>query len=381
MATPKKFNSLNVRNDLKESYDTSLNIHNYEFEWTISEFEFVCRNVKVIRSEVFSTKNFKDGKWIISLEPTELKPNNKNFFKIHLFFYDANFKIDNKLLNVQISFQRKVDHNTFVSVKSFDTENADRGGNTISWKTSGSDLHQAFINSVPMNYKTSLHYLETIPENVLIKCKIIVVAPGTTIRYRSLIDIEKCNELIANIKSLLHDEDLKDVVFKIEDEEFTAHKIILASRSSVFAAMFKNKMTEELTSIVEIDDIRSSIFQQMLNFIYTDQVENLEESALELIDVAEKYQLENLKSMCINSLHDNLSLTTVSKTLEVADLYSIENLKNECFYLISERKYDIIETKEFQELMLSRPSLWIEILNMKETENSHSFRYKSYELR
>ncbi|XP_043479824.1 speckle-type POZ protein-like [Leptopilina heterotoma] len=373
MATSRKFISLYSEDNYKESHDTFLNIHNYEFEWTINNFEFVCRNIRVIRSEVFSTKNFKDGKWIIVLEPTELIEDNNDCFKIHLLFYDAKFKIDKKLLNAQISFQRKVDSKTFQNVKLFDTENAYRGENKISWTTSGSDLLKAFIYSVS--------YADAIPHNVIIKCKINIVASGTTIRQLSLIDIEKCNGLVESNKNFLDNDEFKDVTFNVENQKFTAHKIFLASRSPVFAAMFKNKMSEGLTSIVEIDDIKPAIFQKMMNFIYTDRVENLEESAVEFLYVAEKYQLEKLKSMCINSLHDNLSLTTVSKTLEVADLYSIENLKNECFYFISERKYDIIETKEFQELMLTRPNLWVEILNTKETEKSSSFRYKSYELR
>ncbi|XP_043479842.1 protein roadkill-like [Leptopilina heterotoma] len=173
-----------------------------------------------------------------------------------------------------------------------------------------------------------------------------------------------------SMKSLQDNEEFKDVTFNVEDKKFTAHKIILANRSTVFAAMFKNKMTEELTSVVEIDDTKSAIFQQMLNFIYTDQVENLEESAVELLYVAEKYQLEKLKNLSINSLNDKLSLKTVIKTLEVAELYSIELLKHECLYFMSERKYDIIETKEFQEFILGRPGLWTEILNIKKQVHS-----------
>ncbi|XP_043479828.1 speckle-type POZ protein-like [Leptopilina heterotoma] len=382
MATSKKLIPLNVGNDIKETHETILNIHNYEFEWRISEFEFVCNNVKVIKSDVFSTKDFKDGKWIIILEPTELIENNKDFFKIHLMFYDTKFKRDKTLLNVRLTFKEdSCEYITLIYDGSFDTKNSEEGGRKISWHISGSEMLQTFIDRTPKNSQTPSYSLETILSKVLIKCRINVIAPGTTIRHGSLIDIEKCNGLIQNMKSLQDNEEFKDVTFNVEDQKFTAHKIILASRSPVFAAMFKNKMTEGLTSIVEIDDIKPAIFQKMMNFIYTDRVENLEESAVELIYVAEKYQLEKLKNLCINSLNDKLSINTVIKTLEVAELYSIDLLKNECLSFISERKYDIIETKEFQELMLTHPNLWVEILNVKETEKSQSFRYKSYELR
>ncbi|XP_043479833.1 speckle-type POZ protein-like [Leptopilina heterotoma] len=364
----------------EENYSSTLNAFKYNFTWTINDFEFVCKNVKVIRSKEFSTNNFSDCKWLITMEPTELIRDNKDVFKIN-FHYHADL-MDEKLLNVQISFKRQVDLHSFEIFKTFENENGERGENIISWKISGSDLYEDCVYSTPEEDELSilLDRLEpTVPYCINVICNIDVVFPDETIFQKPLIDIGNCIGLIESNKNFLDNEEFKDVTFNVEDQKFTAHKIILASRSPVFAAMFKNKMTEGLTSVVEIDDTKPAIFQQMLNFIYTDRVENLEESAFELLYVAEKYQLEKLKILSINSLNDKLSINTVIKTLEVAELYSIENLKNECLKFINDNRYEIIETKEFQKLLLDRPNLSIDILKINETRGSECC--KSYELR
>ncbi|XP_051169294.1 speckle-type POZ protein-like [Leptopilina boulardi] len=185
-----------------------------------------------------------------------------------------------------------------------------------------------------------------------------------------LSDSLKCNDLVENIASLLDDENFKDVTFKIEKQELTAHKAILANQSPVFAAMFNNKMNEQLTSEVEINDIKPEVFQKMLQFIYCDQVDNLDESALELYYVADKYQLEKLKIMCIKSLQDNLSSETVVNTLDVADLYSISKLKNKCLNFLN-KECEIMNTIEFKQLVQERPHLCIELVKVEKVSDEN----------
>ncbi|XP_043479841.1 speckle-type POZ protein-like [Leptopilina heterotoma] len=331
--------------DHKDSFTSKLKFYNYEFQWRIENFAFLCKTMKKITSKKFKS-NHSEGYYFIEFDLTELTEGDKDPFVIRFICADD----IRQFINFKIEISNCLEKS---KLKSLHTFNKTIRPEQLSIKVS--ELLSASENKE----------LNTI----LLKCEFTVFVPNTNAMQTPLIAIEKCNGLMESNKKFLDNEEFKDVTFNVEDKKFTAHKIILASRSPVFAAMFKNKMKEELTSVAEINDIKPEIFQQMLNFIYTDRVENLEESAVELIDVAEKYQLENLKSMCINSLNDNLSLTTVSKTLGAAQLYSIELLKNKCFYFISERKYDILETKEFQELIKEHPKLSIDILKIEKKVN------------
>ena len=64
-----------------------------------------------------------------------------------------------------------------------------------------------------------------------------------------------------------------DVTLVIKKKEFPAHKAILAARSTVFAAMFQHDMREAASNRVGIVEIEPDIFQAVLRFIYTDQVD------------------------------------------------------------------------------------------------------------
>ena len=74
--------------------------------------------------------------------------------------------------------------------------------------------------------------------------------------------------------------------------------MILASRSSVLNALFQANLSESHTNILKIEDIEPEVFTEVLHFIYTGKINNLEELATELLAVAEKYMLEILKAKC-----------------------------------------------------------------------------------
>ncbi|XP_043479770.1 speckle-type POZ protein B-like [Leptopilina heterotoma] len=335
-----------------KSYTSELKSHHYELNWTIKDFELVCKSVLLIKSPKFPSKSLTDLQWFLQFNPTELKANNTNDFIVFL----KNTKNSTERINVRISFI-----NSITAVYSLITPRIISSTNA-KWMVNGSEFRQKLGKAIS--------------KNVLVKCKLSVFDSLTTIEEEPPVKRRKCNDPMENMKSLLGNENFKDVRFKVEDKEFTAHKAILAIRSPVFAAMFNSKMSEELTSIVQIKDIKPTIFQQMLNFIYNVEIKDLDEVALDLFCVAEKYQLEELKTNCINSLCKNLSAKTVFDTLEMADLYSLPEVRSECLKLLITEWNVISETKEFKNLIQNRPYLTVEIVNMRQTldkkENAES---------
>ena len=87
-----------------------------------------------------------------------------------------------------------------------------------------------------------------------------------------------------------------DVLFKVGDRSFFAHKFILAARSPVLAAMFHADMIESRTGTVEIDDVDPDIFRQFLRFVYTGQVDG--PLGKDLKRVADKYDVKTLLALC-----------------------------------------------------------------------------------
>ncbi|XP_043479772.1 speckle-type POZ protein B-like [Leptopilina heterotoma] len=324
------------------SYTSKLKFQNYELNWKIEDFELICKTVKIIQSPKFLSESLTNCQWCLELQPTELTENNKNEFHIYL----KNTIGSNVYINAEISF---FDHET--KLQSFVADYILMRYNNLHWTKTASEFRKIFG--------------KTIPKDVLLKCKLRVFDSLTTIEEEPPSKRRKCNDPMENMKSLLGNETFKDVKFKVANREFTAHKAILTIQSPVFAAMFNSKMSEELTSIVQIKDIKPTIFQQMLNFIYNVEIKDLDKVALELFYAAEKYQLEELKTNCINNLHKNLSAKTVIDTLKMADLHSLSELKTECLKLLL-KEWDIIsEKKELKSLIQNRAYLTIEIVNMR----------------
>ena len=74
---------------------------------------------------------------------------------------------------------------------------------------------------------------------------------------------------------LLHDPDSDfDCTFDVEGEKFRAHKLILSSRSSVFAAMLRTgaAMREGREGVCTLLDIKPSVFRLLLHFVYADEI-------------------------------------------------------------------------------------------------------------
>ena len=98
------------------------------------------------------------------------------------------------------------------------------------------------------------------------------------------------DQLSLNFGSLFESGILSDVRLIVKNQpgkEFNVHKAILASRSPVLAAMFTGDFKEKNFDRLEIADVPADALEQMLRFIYTNQVDNLEKVALKLFHAAD----------------------------------------------------------------------------------------------
>ena len=95
----------------------------------------------------------------------------------------------------------------------------------------------------------------------------------------------KQNTVCQDLQTLLEN---KDVTFVIGDQEFQAHKAILAARSQVFSAMFKNDCEETRQGKVTIIDVTVEAFEELLNYIYSGKVSSVEKYTADLFVAADK---------------------------------------------------------------------------------------------
>ena len=169
-----------------------------------------------------------------------------------------------------------------------------------------------------------------------------------------------CCPLPYDIGQLLETQKFSDVELKVNKETFHAHKLILAARSPVFAAMFEHEMLEKAEGFVDIVDTDENVFKEMLTYIYTEEIPNLKHSVLDLLPVADKYQLDHLKAACATYLLKNLTMENILNVLILANRHCLTQLKAEAIAFVNTHKKEVIATDGYKLLATSDPHLIVE---------------------
>jgi hypothetical protein len=117
-------------------------------------------------------------------------------------------------------------------------------------------------------------------------------------------------------------------------KEIPVHKNILSIRSPVFETMIETKMMESMEGKATIVDIDGKSLMEFLRFIYCGRVNNIDEVAMDLIHAATKYDVLDLKPLCVASLVKNISIDNVMETMMLANLHDEKKLRDFCIDFI-----------------------------------------------
>ncbi|KAL9888482.1 protein roadkill-like [Glossina fuscipes] len=198
-------------------------------------------------------------------------------------------------------------------------------------------------------------------DKLKISCEIneveTVNIPGQVAEHKMI----EC-ELIADLRRLLEREEFSDVTLAVNGHEIRAHKSILVARSSVFAAMFRHSMEETQTNRINITDVDYIVLKEMLTYMYTGEVPNLSNNALHLLEAADKYGLESLKTLCQNALYVNPSIENAAETLVRADLHKADQLKAKTIAYIKTYFHEVASTQGWQQMLTSDLRLAEEVM-------------------
>ncbi|GJN36690.1 hypothetical protein PR202_gb25573 [Eleusine coracana subsp. coracana] len=207
-----------------------------------------------------------------------------------------------------------------------------------------------------------------------IECTVTVYKKPVKTGTKSLPKIKVPRSDIAEqFGKLLQTKDGVDVSFIVGGETFTAHKIVLATRSPVFKAELLGSLRKNGTEPITIKDLQPAVFRALLHFIYTDSLPAMDdlngvdrcEMIRHLLVAADRYALERLNLMCQSMLcEEDLQVHNVATTLALADQHGCGMLKDACieFITCSNVMEAVAATKGYKNLKRSCPSVVIEAL-------------------
>ena len=152
-----------------------------------------------------------------------------------------------------------------------------------------------------------------------------------------------------------------DITFTVGIEKFKAHKNILISRSPAFADMLEINGKISPIKNLKIEDCEPAVFEALLRFLYTDQMEETEEMAMKLMPIAKRYQVKLLLQKCEDVLLKNISTENCADILMMANTHDALLLKKDASDYFRLHSGEVIKTAQWQTLRQTQPQLGFEI--------------------
>ncbi|XP_023650738.1 kelch-like protein 3 isoform X4 [Paramormyrops kingsleyae] len=147
---------------------------------------------------------------------------------------------------------------------------------------------------------------------------------------------------------------LCDVLLLADGVEVPAHRVVLASCSPYFCAMFTGDMSESTAQQVEIRDVDGYTLQRLVDYIYTAEIEVTEENVQVLLPAASLLQLMDVRQVCCNFLRTQLHSTNCLGIRAFADLHACTQLMSQAQAYAEQRFSEVVLGEEFLSLSLQQ---------------------------
>ncbi|KAG5676178.1 hypothetical protein PVAND_006027 [Polypedilum vanderplanki] len=142
---------------------------------------------------------------------------------------------------------------------------------------------------------------------------------------------------------------LCDVVLIADGMEIPAHKLVLASSSSYFYAMFSG-FEESRQDRITIQGVDYQALQLLVEYVYTSIVEVTEDNVQMLLTAANLLQLTDVREACCDYLQSQLDPSNCLGIREFADIHGCVDLFNYADSYIEQHFSEVIQFEEFLNL-------------------------------
>ncbi|KAM9330571.1 kelch-like ECH-associated protein 1A [Gastrophryne carolinensis] len=147
---------------------------------------------------------------------------------------------------------------------------------------------------------------------------------------------------------------LCDLLIKVrcndQEEDFPVHKIVLASCSSFFRAMFTNNFRECHAKEIVIKDTSPLVMQRLIEFAYTSRITVGEMCVLHILLAAMRYHMEDVSKACSDFLLQHLDPSNVIGICSFAEQIGCMELQKKGREYINTHFSEVTKEEEFLNL-------------------------------
>jgi len=169
----------------------------------------------------------------------------------------------------------------------------------------------------------------------------------------------------------LHSDGHFDLAIQAGGKEFKASKLTLMACSDYFRRMLScPNSIEAKTGIIKIENTKPEVIEALIHWVYQINVDNMEEIAMELYQVADKYEISPLKKKCIKAMAKSLSTENIAPCLILAYKFREEKFKQHTLNFIRgdyNKLASLMTSEEWLEFCREHPEeakkIGVDILN------------------
>lgn len=329
---------------------THLKVKEFSYTWTIKNFKFIHRKSgQELRSPTFTTGDDEEFQWELWIYPQGYRSDLKDYTSLMLMLTS---EAPEKRTYLIVSLvDKKEKENVYAEV------NLNISEQLCDLKDR---VFKDFVKrSVVYDGKNGLLHNGT---DLVVKCTMYFeedIIHQNLANNTHSIDKKRSDDF----ENLLENKKFSDAKLTVANKEFFVYKGILAVRSPVFAAMFEHDMRENNENSVDITDINPEVMQEVLYYIYTGKVKNMEVMVSDILIAANKYGLDGLVALCEEELINNLNVKNIGEMLILADRHQANDLKTHSIKFLTSHFEDVMNTEKFKTDMKSMSPLFLEVLH------------------
>ncbi|XP_076005314.1 kelch-like protein 3 isoform X3 [Genypterus blacodes] len=147
---------------------------------------------------------------------------------------------------------------------------------------------------------------------------------------------------------------LCDVQLVAGSVEIPAHRVVLASCSPYFCAMFTGDMSESKAQQVEIREVDGQTLRKLVDYIYTAEIEVTEDNVQVLLPASSLLQLMDVRQVCCEFLQSQLHPSNCLGIRAFADLHTCTQLLNQAHAYAEQHFCEVVQAEEFLGLSLQQ---------------------------
>ncbi|PVD22653.1 hypothetical protein C0Q70_15908 [Pomacea canaliculata] len=141
-----------------------------------------------------------------------------------------------------------------------------------------------------------------------------------------------------------------DVQLVVDQQEFAAHKVVLAAASPYFKAMFLSGMSEGKLNSVTLHNMTPSVFQTLLDFMYSGKIQVCADTCQEVLAAADMLQLLPVVDVCRQFLIQQLAVDNCIGICSLAELHQLPDVQDKAEQFIENHFMEVTQSTEFLQL-------------------------------